>query len=290
MGERGFLEEIGFDTESVTDTVSFYNMLTQVLPRAREIPQFLTPMLSIGNMFVGFGGFNTVISLVDFERGVILPDEAALRNVLEAYKPLFGIENGDIPNNINVNTMLAQQMIMFWNDRVFSVGLFFSYGLMKHHGYEPEIISLRGPNGEIHATVTQSAAVRASSPNHVNAWNFIKILLTANVQYGSPGSPEGWAFGGNLVNRVAFERQVAEILREDSNVGTVEGAFFTPAVPDEDKVSFLELHRSITSASLRNQTVNELFFAMMEPYFKGEITLDNAIENLRRRLRLYISE
>jgi hypothetical protein len=153
------------------------------------------------------------------------------------------------------------------------------------------LAAIRDPNGELHATVNQSVAIRADSPNYANAWNFIKVLLTINAQYGSVGGMEAWGLGGGFpVNMIAARRQMDGILDVSTDVGTIEGVIFHHALFNVERQEFWDLLDGITVASLPNRTVGNFYAEAMEPFFLNKRSLDDAMEDLRRRLRVYLSE
>jgi ABC-type glycerol-3-phosphate transport system substrate-binding protein len=287
MGERGMLDSVGFRVEDITDLASFFNMVSSVLPAARENALFDAPF-SLWRfselIYIPFG-----IPIVDFSNGAVLPDETAFKAFAEAYKPFwrYSFSWPDFENSTAEKYLSDRRVIFFNSYTTAPFQEYLTFSNLLRDGYEPVLIAIPDHNGGIHASVTQSVAIRAGSPNQQNAWNFIKILLSENIQYGRVGTPDAVAFWGVVVNRGTVERQLYELLLNTVNRGSTNEFL---AIPQEAKDPMRGFHNNITRATLPNKTIDGFFADMMEPYFKGEITLDNAIENLRRRLRLYISE
>jgi len=156
---------------------------------------------------------------------------------------------------------------------------------------------MRDHHGELQAVVNQSVAIRAGTPNYVNAWNFIKLLLTDTVQCpGGIGSLQALGLGrGRPVNMVANDRQIGWALSQSLPVGegaywTNEGEVYHPVLTMEQKQPVIDMFWGVTRATLPNQTVGNLYLEAMAPFFAGEVGLDEAMETLRRRLSLYLSE
>jgi hypothetical protein len=285
LGERGSLESVGFNVEDNADLFAFYNMLALAEPIARENPSFIKIMPFIGEHYMATDIF-TGIPLIDFERGTVLPEEAAIRAFVEAFKPFFGMMHWE-QNFTGTEDLLEQMQILFNNFNNQPSYFVYPYNRLKMRGLDPVLTPLRNYRGELHATVMYSVAIRASSPNHLNAWNYIKLMLSEDFQ----GDDRTYMqFGGAVVNRNAFEALVESRLNKRH---FREAQFLTSGYSEvsmEEKEPFLEMHRNITSVSFRNFTLKELFEEAIEPYYMGEQSLDEAIEGLRRKLRLYISE
>jgi beta-lactamase regulating signal transducer with metallopeptidase domain/ABC-type glycerol-3-phosphate transport system substrate-binding protein len=288
LGERGMLEGVGFDPDAELDTASFLNAITAVVPKARENPLFHFPLFMIN-------AYQTGIPLADFERGIPLPYEQAIRDFSEAYRPFAGWWEQDWSESFwrreTPTTWLSLGRMLFDNNSNMSVQIFFDISLMKLREHEPVVTAFRNHHGELHATIVQSVAVNANSPNYANAWKFIRLLLSDSRQFGQLGGMEAWGLGGGMpVNTEALSRQITTVVATSGLVGTSEGSITHPALTMEEKQPVIDLINGITSASLPNHTVTGFYYEAMEPFFAGERSLDEAMEELQRRIRLYLSE
>lgn len=293
MGERGLLESVGFDTDGDWGITPFFNALSASLPAARANPMFRIAM-SLHDTFFRNGN-PTGIPIVDFEQGIVLPEEAALRAFTEAYKPFWGERVDWVDYSLPYELWRKespeywfQQETTLFHYEATPVQIFLYYSRFIHYNGDPVVNALRNPNGETHATVRQSVAIRAGSPNYANAWEFIKILLEEDTQYGRIGDIDSWGLGGGIpVNMATVNRQVNEVLRTALGVGFY---FEQPALTQEQKEPIRDLLIGVSSASLPNQTEINFYIEAMEPYIRGEQSLDAAMEELGRRLRIYLSE
>ena len=164
-------------------------------------------------------------------------------------------------------------------------------GTIAYRGYEPLYIALSDHHGVLHATVGQSVAIRAGSPNYANAWRFIQLLLSEDIQL----IPLTWsadAFGGNSINNNVIARQVELIMAQPRQpVGDFREAqviWFPPTMAQMQLL--LDILDSVSVASLQNRTMGNFFYEAMQPFMLGRQNLDAAMVELEHRLRLYLSE
>ena len=292
LSEQGMLDKIGFDLSKNTDFISFLTEATNRMPAVREINPRGTMVISLlSHTLLNISG----IKLVDFENGTILPDEESFRRLCEAFKLYYEY---DFTSSYDYTTMLDlfTDGTMFFYGSFASFGHLFNWGHLMSSGYEPVYTGIKDMQGGLHATVDQGVAIRAGSKNQLNAWNFIKRLLWEETQYARPGSLESGAFGSNVVNKAALERKIDYFGLSSISVGFYEGVFLIPIIPEEDRQQLKDLINSITSCSLdynlsiHDVITSEFFWPIMGPYFNGDQTYDEAVEQLKQRLRFYISE
>jgi hypothetical protein len=189
-----------------------------------------------------------------------------------------------------MHTALMRGRILFDRINFDHIGVLWSYAIMRDRRFDPVLTAIQDHNGGVHAIIEQSVAIREGSPNYANAWEFIKLLLDESTQYGRIGSNEGWAFRGFVVNNAALERQITEVLQEDTSLNTGEGTVDVKAMSMDEKQVLIDLINSISSVSLNNFVIGNFYSESMEPFFTGRQSHDNAMDELRRRLRIYISE
>ena len=284
MGARGQLERVGFDLHGDMDVVSFYRALNEVLPYAAEAPDFLFGVLTYLHYRGGLG-FDVGIPFVDWERGEALPQRAALQAFTEEFAHFWQPEvNWWEPfGAYTVEGLLANGAVLFnaFYGGVSYQNLLFSAINLEERGYEPFFTAIRNYNNELHATVTRSVAVRAGTPNYVNAWRFIKILLSEgaqNIGGMMVGTPRG-GFARFEVNMAFNERQIRTAMSDWDNPPSAA-----------TRQNLLDLVSGITSASLRNSALGNIYVDAMQPFFRGEISVEEGMAELERRLWFYLSE
>lgn len=144
----------------------------------------------------------------------------------------------------------------------------------------PVLIPIRSVDGKVPAMIYQSAAVRRGG-NEENALAFLEILLS-----------EEWQNAGinqmcYPMRKSCFENRLeaARHAGEDMN-GPVESG----PVP-EDVLAALESARGeIGHAEFGYGFLSEQTLAAMEPYYKGDQSLDSCLSGLQNTLDIYMSE
>jgi hypothetical protein len=298
-GERGMLDRIGFDTEGDMDILSFLNRINEALPRGLEAyPLFQGQGYILSNFL---HGYQIGIPLVDYEQRIVLPYKDEIRAFMEVYKEISdfeweiridGLINNIILTTNSINELLTQGVYMF-----IAMPSTFSalqgYSTLRSGGYDPVLFALRDRNGEHFATVSQSVAVRADSPNYVNAWRFIQILLSESIQDVGTATANINAFQGLVVNNAARE----SVIRQDARLFPY-GAFPMTALQTVfdliDSVTQVELpNRAIGGffSHQRHDIIHGIFSDIMWRYRReGSIDIDTAMTELERRLWFYLTE
>jgi beta-lactamase regulating signal transducer with metallopeptidase domain len=297
LGERRMLDRLGFDLNQDMDILSFYTRLYEILPLAYQDPMFQT---GVEDLFY-YVGTGWPIPFVDFERGTPLPEEEILRAFMEMYGNQFrytrehmdrDVRNQVIEDSSGMEALLMSGMDMFFASN-FPVAKIVGYNRLRALGFEPVIFALPDHNGEYTATVSQSVAVRANSPNHVNAWNFIKILLSESIQ-DDGRDIDFWSFEGIAVNNAAAAKNIEKLWDLYFSMSRHEagGAAFAPArSAHQHPLLFIDLLNSITQVTLPNRRINTIFDDLFIDYlFRGRLSLDDIMEEMRRTLRIYLSE
>ena len=287
MTEQGILDDVGFDISQDGNFVSFFDEVAASLPKAQENPAFVR---MLGKKFAFRFTEVAGIPLLDREHGTILPDEEGLRAVCEALKPYWAVDSltGDKAGEFDggVWPFMQEGAIVFGEYSSDINGIFYNWSEMKSTGYTPVLSAVRRADGGINAIVSQSVAIRAGSPNQLNAWRFIKLLLSESIQNAESVSIPLLGFP---VNKAAFRNELDGILKEDELINTMEGKKVYSAVPWADKEPYLALHDSITSCTLPDMAPGWLYDSM-KPWFDGKKGYDECLEEFRQRLVLYISE
>jgi hypothetical protein len=293
LGERGVLESVGFNVDGDMRVAPFLHAMTRATAEAeRMLTRFRFPLEIQGHYLNN--NYNTGIPFIDFNTLTVLPEEEALRAFNEGFAPFAARDNDWSERfwyNSNPSSWLIYERLLFFNIQWDPIGVFWNYAMIRDQGFTPVLTAIQDQNGGIHATVEQSVAIREGSPNYAYAWKFIKMLLSENIQYGIIGTLDGTAFNGIVVNNAVVERQISEMIKNNTTVGSSEGVVAVKALSMDEKQVLIDIINSISSASFRNgNAIGEFYRESMEPFFFGRQSHDAAMEELRRRLRIYISE
>jgi len=269
------LESLGFDETKINDPASFLNELVRTLPKASELGSFIS--MYNGNIF--FHVFETSgIRIIDAETKTILPDEKQLEEYIKAYKPYYNYDFFAYSEiewwHETIAAYLNSRMIIF--DRIASSITFITHaGSIKKFG-EYQLHAMPHINGENPVVIANVLAIREGSPNVQNAWNFIKLILSEENQ----GRRH---FQLTPVHKDSIFLQIKstyENFKDDfTEMSNEEFEMYYSLVTGVTKWSFYERYYKIN-----------FLFDYFEPYFKDEISYEDAVARLKNDLRLYLSE
>ena len=284
ISEQGALDAVGFDLSKDADFVSFYHEIAECLPKMQENPSFTRALLqSVSHTYVDTAG----VRLVDYARKKILPDEASFKAMCEAVKPYWAIDIAEEwPERYSPFDIPSGSFLFTYEERP-NTSVFFSWSRMTIMEQTPVLSAIHTMDGGLNAEVISGLAIRAGSTNQLNAWNFIKIMLSEAVQYGRPGGNETTGFP---VNKAALLHELEEVKKEDAKCAFIDGVWMCPAVPWEEKEPYLALHDAITNTSFENWPIHVFFYECMSPYFEDKKSYDDCVAELKSKLTLYVSE
>ncbi len=143
---------------------------------------------------------------------------------------------------------------------------------------------LYNKDGGITATVSRAVGVRANSSNKQNAWNFIRILFSEEVQL-NPGAQRGNINISSDILKKYGSKWGNKIFGNDLNG-------FTKDVPplDEKYINFyLENAKKINLCIFKPKWAG-VIYRTMEPYILDEANFTEALEETQRQLDLYLTE
>ena len=154
---------------------------------------------------------------------------------------------------------------------------------------------VKTPEDQIVAQVSSYAAIRATSENKANAYNFLKILLSEEIQTDSSVIFHYPVLNGSLDAVLEAEKKDyvgGSIVDEISS----EVLFYDDAPIDDYK----EMAGRVDRAVLPNQklygivwsgkTHQGLIWEEFEPYFKDDKTYEQCLADFENKIELYISE
>jgi ABC-type glycerol-3-phosphate transport system substrate-binding protein len=301
FGIRSKLDAVGFDAAQNTDFVSLFEELNAVLPKAQENPAFLTFFSTTGDTERTLGALDpsSFLSaalraadpqLLDYERETALPDEAGLKAFCEVYKPYW---QSWVPG-----TTPDSDYCLHFNDRSF-----FNYSMpimqmaingisqAKGSGFADDyaLLPFRALDGGITAEIDCALAVSAASQNQRNAWNFVRMMYGLKQQVGRVilGAANGIPVRKNTVRMIC--QQLAR-MGSDSATGSPSQVEWAKLSAKEFQPA-LDLYQSPVDCVIPTSAdVLVIFEECMTPYFSDEASYEECVENLRRKLSLYVSE
>ncbi len=140
--------------------------------------------------------------------------------------------------------------------------------------------------GETIANIRGGAmAIRANTENSLNAYNFIKFMLSENVQ--SDGS-----IGPNYIP--VHKKAIRKIVYAVPALKTVNGIdmvdYGNPALSDEEAEMLIEMLTGIDRFVLGLPVMSTMVQESMLPFFQDEKSYEECFDDLKNKLTLYLSE
>lgn len=136
--------------------------------------------------------------------------------------------------------------------------------------------------GRMRADIGYAAAISSASPNKENAWNFICLLLGESCQ--------DQILGGLPVRKDSLERWFEKQYEEYGKDAVLIGGVSYPGISEEQ----LEAARdAVLNAKLNyplGYAISGQYYDSMDPYYHGEKTVDECIDEFREYLEIYYSE
>jgi ABC-type glycerol-3-phosphate transport system substrate-binding protein len=151
----------------------------------------------------------------------------------------------------------------------------------------PQFFPWRNMDGGITAMQDSALAIRRNAPNAQNAWNFIKVALSAEAQAAPIQDPI--STGYLPVNRSAWKIAYQEIYSNEIAYGNDTTSVGVQAVPKERYNEFVKLQDEITGVSIRFPADREIF-ELFTPYLEGTATFEECQQKAEDFLFIYLSE
>jgi len=284
IASTNVLNKIGFDLSQNADFVSFVSEAMRCLPNAQKNPLFQSMfnnyLWSDLTQFIG-------LSLVDFETGEVTFDDEKLKTLLDAYKPYYHIDS-DISRFVSNNI----------GDSLLSGALSFNIELVPHSFFDRasliktesdfEMLTIPGINGKINSRAWDTAAIRADSPNKENAWSFIKLLLSPQMQ-SNADITSVW----KPVHKESLIRKVEMDWYYYNGEGlTASGDTITYTRSSETEMQmYLNAIMEVEHCfAFDSRAVRKIVHEHVNAFFEGNISNETAVNELRNQLMLYLSE
>ena len=283
------LESIEFDLSKNSNMVSFFEELAACLPKLKENPSFeyafsRFPFLEIAFNYAG-------ISLVDYEYKIVIPDEAILQSFCEAYKPYWAIDyqkgRGAWGDAGGFDSQQLGRILFGWSYST-PYQLAHIRGISEILNTSVEMMMIPNVTGGVNALLQNALAISANSQNQLNAWNFIKVMLSDQIQ---TGSYHMGVFNGKLpVSRSAMQLTVDFIAARGVSITSGSGAVYSFQLTPEEHKQTLDIFDNITDCFIQNQAIYDFFLDSMIPYFQDEKSYDECVAELKTKLMFYVSE
>jgi ABC-type glycerol-3-phosphate transport system substrate-binding protein len=231
------------------------------------------------NMFFPWSG----LRIIDYENKKVNVDGDDFKKVMEAYKDIFIQDSTGLFSPFYPAEALKNGEILL--NKSYSIFTFaMRYGEIAFES-SPVYFPFPAVNGKTTAEVKTSASILATSPNKANAYEFLKILLSEEIQYEDVNSFFREWYIMPVVNTV-FDKMVPEAVEYINKWDRGAAPVLTNVVWD-----YLNICTSIDDCQFNVYgVIQEIFYTYMLPYFKNEDTYENCLNKTRNFLELYVSE
>ncbi len=280
------LDELGFDWDGIETTEDFVENLGLLTPAAEETPGF-ERMLDSQNRFSQLL-ITSGITLIDYETGEVLPEEEELREFLEGYKAYFPYDYNETGSTYLVgmgHEGLLSDKWSFWLAPTVSC-LTESISILKNASCDYTMHLIPSQTGETVANIRGGAmAIRANTENSLNAYNFIKFMLSADAQ------SDQFILPGYMPIR---KESIQKIIYNAPSMYQNNGYYFydseNPALTDEEAEMLIEMFTGIDRFVLGLPVMSTMVQESMLPYFQDEASYEDCFADLKNKLTLYLSE
>ncbi len=280
------LEEIGFDWNDIETTEDFVENLGILTPAAEQTSDFKR-MLDSQNRFSQLL-ITSGITLIDYETGEVLPDEEGLREFLEGYKAYFPYDYDETGGSYLSNQghyQLISGEWFFWLSTDISC-LAQSISVMKNKSSDYTMHLIPSQTGETVANIRGGAmAIRANAENSLNAYNFIKFMLSEDVQSDDTINASYFPIHKEAIRNLAYE---TPSLKPVNGFDFIDSE--NPALSDEEAEMVIEMLTEIDRFVLGLPVMSSMVQESMLPFFRDEASYEDCLSELRSQLTFYLSE
>lgn len=280
------LDETGFSVENCSDFMSFMDESNKILDNTANTRALFTSPLSANSFYMDAG-----IEFLNYDNKTVYLESDEMKKGLEWYKKIVG-KSG---TNSVVSSELLQGAEMIWNKQaLFDIPILESiYQINASFAAldtadEAVIFPIRNINGGVTAHIDDAVAVRNNSENLQNAYHFIKILLSPECMSSAIGNS---AATFSVLNQFNYDYWKDTLEWQPNNFYSYQGEapFGEEGKPfsEEDFNQIMGYIDEIDDAYFSDRSGMR---SSMEPYFNGELSLDEAITQAERELELYLTE
>lgn len=279
------LRESGIDKEQLTDFNAFMEETLQYLERAQgeEHARRLFRMNLVPRNCLWWAGY----SAVDWEQGTVDLEQEEIRSFFEWYYTVEQQSEEDYMYDICKGAASIRDGEALFDIQLgiasFDVAL--SVGRLIDSFDKAVMIPIRNLDGGINAVMGYPLAVRANSANQLNAYRFIQICMSTEVQTSIAARQ-----GGNFkVNREAQD-EIYERTKDIRWANVTEGfPEEFPAFSQEEYDELMSYTEEVDHVIYVSEWQRRLRKLMM-PYLTGESSYEDAAAQARKELEIYVSE
>ena len=280
LEEEGLSGDGTLSFDAYRESLQFYAEKHKVYPFTRDLG-LLTLWPWLGQDFMDYEGGKV-------KKNVLHSD--SFRKMMETYKSYHLYGGFDYRGE---DTAQLQQKKTLWALNIFDIdGVVEIYSALSYEN-TPVMSTMKSSENKIIARAWQNTSIRANSKNKANAWNFLKILLSENIQAAEVGSPFGYPV---LKSALLLQAEgTLDAWKETAYVDDVTGERIVHAnMSDREIKNLVSLVSRVDSCTLDNSKLQSVrtgfMWDSMLPFFEDEKSYEQCLADLENKLELYIGE
>lgn len=284
---REALEETNFDVEACKDFQGFLEETTRYM----EDPTQTRRLFSYGSVPGHDFFYKPGISFVDYDGQTADLSQPLLTSAIQWYKTVRDTHPDISTYGLLMGASDIRDGQALWTTSAVGadLDLFYTAGALRTVG-EAVMMPVRDVNGGIQARIEASVAVRGNSENLQNAYDFLKILLSPEIQNATQiGFSVLDAAAENYLTRRGKEASLTEGM--DGFISTTRPGSAVDAPSQQEIQQVLALTREITGAYYEYQSTN--VGALMWGYIDGMDgyeDFEEVMKDAAGMLKLYLTE
>lgn len=241
-------------------------------------------VLSIKDLNYNFWPWSN-LEIVDYVDKTVNVEMEEFKLLMDFMRDLYSyFEQRSRLTNVDVDLIKSGTLLLKNNSTVHPT-VFLNEYLRLLEDSTPVCFTMPGVNGQTGAEAYYGAVIPKASANKENAYEFLKILMSEDVQ----GIP---VLGISLpVNNQAREEIInywidahIEYIKEEDGVDISE------KVTLEIRQFLVDMYSDVTYAANDSNAILDFIYETMTPYFNGESEYDECLAQLKNKLELYVLE
>ena len=259
------LDEEGFSADSVQKYEGFLDAARQYNERHADDGD--KSALSAGDTssmllrnFLIYGSFR----LIDYEKNSVSIDETSFREVMEFIKDAPKNDPPDFTDSMGAGLISRRNL---FDNSLFSMKTAFisEIARIQNSGQTPLTFMWKNADNGVTAEVINAAAIPKASENQVNAYRFLKILLSEEIQGGNSDGITYLRYGHPVLES-SLRAQMKKDFGESDIIGSEDEKYID---------SYIDLVVGVSHASLGTpDTVEGFVEEAMSPFWDGKKSYD----------------
>ncbi len=278
------LEETGFDVEACKDFQGFLDETTRYLENPARSRRLFNDAFNPGMDFF----YKSGISVLDYDELSADLSDPLLTSALQWYRTVKDTHPQAGPGGLLSGASAVRDGQALWTTSSGGavLGLFYTSGALRTVG-EAVMMPIRDVNGGIQAHIGKTMAVRGNSENLKNAYDFLKILLSPEMQCAMRSDfPVLYAAAENYLT----ENPPMLLIKEgtDGFVSTTHPGSAVDDPSQEEIQQVLALTHEVTGAYYDYFYSNVM--TLMGSYIHGFQNFEDALKDAQWQMKLYLTE